>query len=89
MRSDGVARMVEVEVPSGGSGYDDGAIRLSARPTGHKELRGTVEMRVWNVGEGATVSMSPDRARKFADILLDLAAKAENFSTRGFVGSDE
>lgn len=66
-----------------------GSCIVEAHPTGRKEQRGEVGIRARTHDGGTDLSFTPGQARRLAEILLDLADKAERFSTRGFVGSDE
>lgn len=68
---------------------DYGGLQVEAYPTGRKDQRGNIDIRARSHDGRANLSFSPDQARNFAKVLVDLADKASKFSTRGFVGSDE
>ena len=57
-----------------------GTIRIEARPTGRKNLRGTISISVKDTGGVATVHFLPRHARELATTLLAVADKAEQFS---------
>ena len=83
------ASAIDVELSYGSGQFEGGFARLSATPTGHKKERGMVSLKIWDWEASAELMMSSNRARELATLLNDLADKAENFSTRGFVGADE
>ena len=64
-------------------------ISLEAYQTGDKDRRGAIDMHVVTANDWAIVTLSVPRAREIAQHLLDLATRAESFSTHGFTGSDE
>lgn len=64
-------------------------IRIEAWATGRPDDRGEILLEVDSYDGSAADTFSPKAARKLAEVLLELADKAERFSTRGFVGSKE
>lgn len=56
-----------------------GNIRIDARPTGRKELRGIISISVEEDGRAATAYFLPRHARELATTLLAIADKAEQF----------
>ena len=67
----------------------DHAIELTAMPTGRKDDRGRIVIRVSDSEQDAQAWLSPAEAKRLAAVLTDVAERAATFSTRGFVGSDE
>lgn len=60
-----------------------GGIRIDARPTGRKELRGIISISVdGDAGGSATAYFLPRHARELATTLLAIADKAEQFPPR-------
>jgi hypothetical protein len=58
-----------------------GVIRIDARPTGRKELRGIISISVKDSAGAATAHFLPRHARELATTLLAVADKAEQFLT--------
>jgi hypothetical protein len=56
-----------------------GAIRIEARPTGRKKLRGTISISIKESGATASAHFLPRHARELATTLLAVADKAEQF----------
>jgi hypothetical protein len=59
-----------------------GNIRIDARPTGRKELRGIISITVEDDRHSATAYFLPRHARELATTLLAIADKAEQFPPR-------
>lgn len=56
-----------------------GSIRIDARPTGRKELRGIISISVEDDLHSASAYFLPRHARELATTLLAIADKAEQF----------
>ena len=83
------ATRLVVDVPKDDCGFSSGSITLEAAPSGRKAMRGTITIVASDWENDARVTYSPTGARRLAIALLELADKAERFTTAGFLGSDE
>lgn len=60
----------------------DGTILIEARPTGRKDVRGTISISVKDAAGLATAHFLPRHAREIATTLLAIAEKAEQLAVR-------
>jgi len=60
----------------------EGTILIEARPTGRKDVQGTISISVEDTAGSATAHFLPRHAREIATTLLAIADKAEQFAAR-------